>query len=646
MKLYETLEQQLKKEPNFVTDDGELKKWVVLNKAQNFDEELIGLLLDNADLKEKFFVKVKDILVFNQNIFSQFLEQKSYLKDSYTQYKNKVGLNIDGEYLKQRNDVALVWPFKDCILEGGQSREEQNREEIFFNEVLAQDEITHLLEPKVLTNSKRIDKDGEKPLKQFNRDEDGFIIDNLIIKGNNLLALHTLKEEFAGKVKLIYIDPPYNTGGDSFRYNDNFNHSAWLTFMKNRLVNAKSLLSDNGVILIQCDDNEQAYLKVLMDEIFGHENFQANLTTIVKTEGRRYGNVAKTHEYILLYSKNINDTEMFQMEIEGKTFSYEDEFGGFDLKELRNQNTQAFNSTNRPNLRYPFYVDLDNPDKNGLCKLSIKSNKGLTEVWPITINSNKSVWRWGKEKSGNETNKYLTARKGSDGVVRIYQKYRSSTTMPKTVWFETEFISNKGTKEIQSLFGNRAFSFPKAEALIKRIIEIATIESEIVLDYHLGSGTTAAVAHKMGRQYIGVEQMEYIEDVAVERLKKVIEGEQGGISKAVDWKGGGSFVYFELKKYNQTFIDKIEASKNTEELLDIWEQMKAKSFLNYNVDIQEQEKHLEEFKADSLKNQKQLLLKLLDLNQLYVNLSSLNDNDFACTDEEKAVTKDFYQIKD
>ena len=185
MKLYETLEQQLKKEPNFVTDNGELKKWVVLNKAQNFDEELIGLLLDNADLKEKFFVNVKGTLVFNQNLFVQFLEQKNYLNDSYTQYKNKVGLTIGGKYLKQRNEVALVWPFKDCILEGGQSREVDKREEIFFNEILAQDEITQLLEPKVLTNAKRIDKDGEKPLDQFNRNENGTITDNLIIKGNH-----------------------------------------------------------------------------------------------------------------------------------------------------------------------------------------------------------------------------------------------------------------------------------------------------------------------------------------------------------------------------------------------------------------------------------------------------------------------------
>ncbi|NLZ74078.1 MAG: site-specific DNA-methyltransferase [Bacteroidales bacterium] len=222
MKLLETLEKTLKKEPNFITDNGELKKWVIINKAQNYDEELIELLLSEKELKEKFFKKVKDITVFNQALFIQFLEQKNYLNDSYTQYKNKVGLTIDGKYLKQRNEVALVWPFKDCILEGGQSTEEQKRDEIFFNEVLAQDEITQLLEPKVLTNGKRIDKSGEKPLYEFNRSENGAITDNLIIKGNNLLALHTLKEEFAGKVKLIYIDPPYNTGNDSFKYNDTF----------------------------------------------------------------------------------------------------------------------------------------------------------------------------------------------------------------------------------------------------------------------------------------------------------------------------------------------------------------------------------------------------------------------------------------
>ena len=201
MKLYETLEKQLKKEPNFVTDNGELKKWVVINKAQNYDAELISLLLDDKELKAKFFLEIKGVLVFNQSLFVQFLEQKNYLNDSYTAYKNKVGLNIDGKYLKQRNEVALVWPFKDCVLEGGQSREEDKREEIFFNETLAQDEITQLLEPKVLTNAKLYNAKGEKPIDKFNRNKQGIITDNLIIKGNNLLALHFFKRRVCGTSK-------------------------------------------------------------------------------------------------------------------------------------------------------------------------------------------------------------------------------------------------------------------------------------------------------------------------------------------------------------------------------------------------------------------------------------------------------------
>jgi adenine-specific DNA-methyltransferase len=197
---------------------------------------------------------------------------------------------------------------------------------------------------------------------------------------------------------------------------------------------------------------------------------------------------------------------------------------------------------------------------------------------------------------------------------------------------------------VKSIFGEKSFAYPKSEYLINRIVELASNDTDIVLDFHLGSGTTAAVAHKMNRQYIGIEQMDYIETVSVERLKKVISGEQGGISKSVNWQGEGSFVYLELKKYNETFIEKIQESQDTETLLHIWEQMKTKSFLNYNIDIQEQETHIEEFKQDTLVNQKALLLKLLDLNQLYVNQSSLGEPEFECTEEEKKVTRDFYKM--
>jgi adenine-specific DNA-methyltransferase len=594
------------------------------------------------------------VTVFNQNLFVQFLEQKNYLNDSYTQYKNKVGLTIDGKYLKQRNEVALVWPFKDCILEGGQSREEDKREEIFFNEILAQDEITQLLEPKVLTNAKRIDKDGEHPFDGFTRDAElnrkrglpeDTITDNLIIKGNNLLALHTLKKEFAGKVKLIYIDPPYNTDSDSFKYNDSFNHSSWLTFIKNRLYAAKELLSKEGIIFIHIGDQELHYLKIVADEIFGRDRFIATIPR--KTRSGKSDvpwKLSQDFDWLLVYTKAApKTTQLFKRAIE-RRYHKSDDFPNDEwrLSDL----TKQTSIEERPNSNFTIV----NP-KNG-DEFPVNPNRS----WAVTIDTIEDYIKKGKIVFPGDYD-FL---KITVPAMRIFKSeeikkygddfdktYISSDFLNKAMneLLGTDTFNKVGTDEMVALFGNKKFDYPKNELLLQRIIEYSTNDDDIVLDFFLGSGTTAATAHKLNRQYIGIEQMGYIEDVSVERLKKVIEGEQGGISKSVNWQGGGSFVYFELKKYNQTFIEQIEAARDTNALLAIWEQMKAKSFLNYNVDIKKQEEHIDDFKALSLKEQKQHLCELLDKNQLYVNLSSLNDADFACTEEEKRLNRDFYKMK-
>ncbi|MDP2423631.1 MAG: site-specific DNA-methyltransferase [Bacteroidales bacterium] len=678
MKLYETLEKQLKKEPNFVTDNGELKKWVVINKAQNYDAELIGLLLDDKELKAKFFIEAKStsensagpVLVFNQALFIQFLEQKNYLNDSYTAYKNKVGLNIDGKYLKQRNEVALVWPYKDCILEGGQSREEDKREEIFFNETLAQDEITQLLEPKVLTNAKHYTAEGEKPLchsdpersegeeSLFNRNENGTITDNLIIKGNNLLALHSLKGEFAGKVKLIYIDPPYNTGSDAFKYNDSFNQSTWLTFMRNRLQAGKYLLNDNGFFCCHIDNNEGEYLKVLMDEVFGAENYINTFYIRVRYPDKTLKQDMDFHkeiESIHIYKKS-NNAKPILNEIEttiDKYIFYFEEIGKGKEIELGGKKVIVFSK-----------------DEIKIVQKE-SSDKGRKEIWAT-----------GSILDGNSSGRFfrdfLTGRYETDGLGVVYKVYgvgdetdgyryftgpqKSGATKGK--YFQgipnsqLESENNIRTVPINNFydlagsFGNcrseggvELRSGKKPEELLKIILSHFSQENDIVLDYHLGSGTTAAVAHKLKRQFIGLEQLDYGDNDSVKRLKNVIAGDATGISKDVNWKGGGSFVYLELKKYNQTFIEQIEEVQTTAALLKIWEDMKSKSFLNYNVDLQKQEEHIEEFKALPLAQQKQHLVELLDKNQLYVNLSSLNDQDFACSEHEKKITKDFYQIR-
>jgi len=661
MKLYETLEKQLKKEPNYVTDNGELKKWVVINKAQNYDAELIGLLLDDKELKVKFFLDIKGVLVFNQSLFVQFLEQKNYLNDSYTAYKNKVGLNIDGKYLKQRNEVALVWPFKDCVLEGGQSREEDKREEIFFNETLAQDEINQLLEPKVFTNTIRYTDKGEKPLGKFNRNEKGIITDNLIIKGNNLLALHSLKEEFAGQVKLIYIDPPYNTGSDAFKYNDSFNQSTWLTFMRNRLQAALTLLSDKGAIYVHIDHHQLGYLNVLLDEVFGKENkVQVIAIKTASPAGFKTVNPGPIDvtEYILFYTKNKSKFEFKKGYV---PVSY--------------------------NANYNLYLDKeDNVSKWKFTPLKEKvisdagfaseaeARKKYGDLWSSIIkvmiedfaykNASNVVSVRDPHKPTDKLKDLMTKSKNEEKVIE-YQR-EDGSTMYLYKGGALAFYSNKmqeldGKMEVTELLtdfwnhiswagianegGVKLKNGKKPEKLIKQIIELATNENDIVLDYHLGSGTTTAAAHKLKRQYIGLEQLNYGENDSVTRMKNVIAGDATGISKAVRWKGGGEFVYLELKKHNQNFVEQIESAKDKKAVLKIWEEMKAKSFLNYNVDLQKQEAHIEDFKALTLEEQKQHLVELLDKNQLYVNLSSLNDKDFSISAEEKKVTKDFYQLK-
>ena len=674
MKLYEELEKQLKNEPNFVSDNGELKKWVVINKAQNFDGELIALLLDNAELKEKFFVDVPSAdsstrtLVFNQDLFVQFLEQKNYLNDSYTQYKNKVGLTIGGKYLKQRNEVALVWPFKDCILEGGQSREEQKREEIFFNEILAQDEITQLLEPKALTNAKVFDASTgsaqAKPFSSFTRDAElnkkrglpeDTITDNLIIKGNNLLALHSLKKEFAGKVKLIYIDPPYNTGNDSFGYNDNFNHSTWLTFMKNRLEIARRMLRQDGFFCCHIDDHEGQYLKVLLDEIFGRENFLTIFNIRVRYPDKTLKqdmNFHKEVEHIHIYRRsrsakpNLNESVKT---LDKYIYHFKELNKGQEI-ELGGKKVIVFQ-----------------PDEFQINEME-PSNEGRKEIWASgSILDGNSSGRFFRD--------YLTGRYDTDGYGVLYkvygvgderEGYRYFTGPKKRGATKGRYYQGLPSKQeegevstspinnyydLAGSFGNcrteggvELRSGKKPEVLLKILIHHFSNKNDIVMDYHLGSGTTIAVAHKMDRKFLGIEQLDYGDNDSSIRLQNVINGDKTGISKDVTWQGGGSFTYLELKKYNQTFIEQIEEAKDTQALLAIWEQMKANSFLSYNVDIKKQEEHIEDFKALSLKEQKQHLCELLDKNQLYVNLSSLNDKDFECTDEEKQVTQDFYRM--
>ena len=244
MRFDERLINLLKRNSDFVDDTGELIRDRIKHYAWQFDHDLINLLLTDKEIESKFFEEVSGRWIFNNNTFVDYINDKNFLDNSYTRFRNKIGLNIDNKFLRERGEVALVFPYKDCVLEGGQTREEEKRPgEIRFNELLAQDEINRMLDPKVLTNWKRYTVDGEEDLTNIQRDEGGIIRENLLIKGNNLIALHCLKQQIRGKVKLIYIDPPYNPDSPSntFMYNNNFNHSSWLTFMKKPVGSSKRI---------------------------------------------------------------------------------------------------------------------------------------------------------------------------------------------------------------------------------------------------------------------------------------------------------------------------------------------------------------------------------------------------------------------
>jgi adenine-specific DNA-methyltransferase len=678
MKIYHTLETQLKKEPNFVSDDGDLRNWVIIDSARNYNEALLDLLLQEDTLKAQFFVEVKGNFVFKQDHFIQFLEQKNYLNDSYTQFKNKIGLTIDGKLLSQRNEVALVWPFKDCVLEGGQSREEDKREEIFFNEVLAQDEITQLYEPKVLTNAKRINKEGEQALEEFNRDENGTITDNLIIKGNNLLALHSLKEEFAGKVKLIYIDPPYNTGGvaNTFQYNNSFNHSSWLTFILNRIVVANQFLKDDGIICIAIDDEEYAHLKVLCDDFFGRINYLGTIVVQSNPRGRTINShFATCHEYCLCYAKKVEKAIVKNIalnELQENEFDKIDENGRYRYLPFRRSGGTS-TPEERPNSEFSLYYSKNSDriiavggernrknqlkyEPQDILSLDEKNNvishipsefnldNQIIEIMPIDIYGKRRVWRWSDRKAILEAAKnddFKVIENKGGFTVQLKDRIKEGRKS-KTIWTDSKYdASSNGTILLKNLFdGEKLFSYPKSLHTVKDTLLLFTDSKDIILDFFAGSGTTAHAVLDLNkedggsRKFIMIEQMDYVETVTSKRVQKVIQQNDDG-----------DFVYLELKKFNQSFIEQIEVAADTAALMVIWEQMKERSFLNYNVDIKKQDEHMEAFKALSLAEQKKHLCEILDKNQLYVNISSLEDTDFSCTEEEKKVTKAFYQTK-
>ncbi|WP_096019845.1 site-specific DNA-methyltransferase [Campylobacter lanienae] len=614
------------------------------------DERVLEFLLVKSsfknEYKERFFQTQYGAIIFKKDEFLNFLDLR-LLSHSYTSFSNKIGLGAsEKKFLKNSQNVVLNFPFKDCVLKGSQSKDDDKNTELFFNNILAKSEIDLLFAPKVLNKFELIGGgDLETTLK--NRP-------NLLIKGNNLIALHSLKEYFRhqseqNKVKLIYIDPPYNTGSDSFNYNDRFNHSTYLTFMKNRLEIARELLRDDGVIFVQCDDNEQAYLKVLMDEIFGRENFVSCLVWANKEGGGKSDSkyFRKKHEYILCFAKKKEMLIIYPQDVEDierYTLSdkHEAERGKYQLIKLDSGSLGWVKS-----LDYPIEL-------NGITFYA----GGSKEKWQDRQNGGASIkdwgWRWSKEKlEWGLKNDFIVTKQNNKGEWNIYTKQylncdNNGNLKPRTIQpmaLLERHSNTQSNKHMKELFDKVAFNYSKFEGLIMDILKFATQENDLVLDFFAGSGTTLAVAHKMKRRYIGIEQMEYIESITKERLKKVIEGEQGGISKAVSWSGGGNLIYCELASLNAKFIEKIENSSDENELNQIYENLQKIAFIDYRVDIKNDLKD-DEFSNLDFINKKRILKKCLDRNMDYIPYADIDDSEYKIDERAKKLNKIFYGEND
>ncbi|WP_120833155.1 site-specific DNA-methyltransferase [Helicobacter pylori] len=590
------------------------------------DEKLLIFMLEHEnadDYKNAFFKIIANTLVFNEKALLECLEIKE-LEKSFTRFKNKIGLYSQGGLIKSSELVVLNFPFKDNVLLGNAKDNSTKSKECFYHEILHKKEIDTLLNKKALC---RFEMHGEGDLESALKDKNT----NYLIKGNNLIALHSLKKKFAKQVKCIYIDPPYNTGNDSFNYNDNFNHSSWLVFMKNRLEAAREFLSDDGVIFVQCDDNEQAYLKVLMDEIFGRENFIACF--VWEKTSNSLSRIRIKTEYILCYEKTkfglIFNGDMAE---EGQDFPI--------LNEVNVKRTLQF----PPNsIYFKTFKGVIKPTKFNKMEL-IDDLKIVNKTNSNMVRIN-AKFKWTQDKLDDEVKEGTTfVIKSDEFSMRYIRKGDREVKASNVFNAECGVTTNiKATSEIKVLFANSntdLFSTPKPEALISRILEISTNENDLVLDFFAGSGTTCAVAHKMKRRYIGIEQMDYIETITKERLKKVIEGEQGGISKKCGFKGGGSFVYAELKEVNLEIKKQITNAKSKSECLKIFNALNER--ILKRADCKTGEIHSEEFHNLDLNEQKRKCCASLDSNEDYLNLGDIDEDAWEIDDSTKKYNEIFY----
>lgn len=631
MKFLDALKKVLSADKRFLGENQQVIKTKVSEAARSNDTKLLKALLKNDLLKESFFTKVDDIYVFDKNKFVWVLESKEFLPDSYTVYRNKVGLvGADYNLISPKHDISLVWPYKDCVLEGGQTKDDQKRNEIFYNEILAPDQVNRLLDPKVLSNAKRYTKDGVEENIEFKDD------DNLIIKGNNLLALSSLLERYEGRVKCIYIDPPYNTNNDTnntFKYNNNFNHSTWLTFMKNRLKIAKRLLiPGEGAIIIAIDKNEQAYLGVMLDELFS--NYEKHMITVVHNpRGVQGNNFSYTNEFLYFVipkgKKIIQDRKLDKDEI---SFSPLRNWGGESLR------------TDAKNCFYPILVKNDkiigfgDVVENDVHPKANEVVNDVTYIYPIDMGGVERKWRYARN-SIEGVKHLLRVFNRKDGIIDI--EIGKDFGQYKTVWMDKKYDANAyGKQWVNRLITNQSFSFPKSIYAVKEAIFsiVANDKKAIILDFFGGSGTSAEAVSMINRfddgdrKFIIIEQMDYITDITRDRI----------VNSTVFDNERTTIIYCELLEDSESLVTELEAATTSDAVKMVLNKAIDGGKVIPSVLPGDLRDSMDDFDSLSMDEQKNLVMELLNKNKLYVNLSDIDDEDYGVSEADKKFTRSFY----
>lgn len=623
--------------------DGALFKNNVVEAALKLDIDLIKLLLNDDKAREIFFSDIEGVMVFDKVKFQKFISNKQFLPDSYTAFENKIGLTANGEFLTNAKEVVLDFPYKDCVLEGGQTKEDQKRKEIFWNETLAPDDIDTLFEPKAFSNWKKYDKDGAHEVKDVSLE------DNLIIKGNNLNVLHSLKEVYRDKIKLIYIDPPYNTGGDAniFTYNNTFNHSTWLTFMKNRLEIAKELLTDDGFIAIAIDHYELGYLTVLADEIFERNNRLGIITVVHNAQGRNQEKFFGTsNEFMLVYANNKNLANFNNVALDEdkrKEFNLIDNKGKRYKEQtfIRFEDGPEKTQKRMEKFHYPIYVSKD------LKNISLEEKGDYDSVYPIMKGINKT-WKTKKESFIEKfKDGLIVIKKDQNNDLNILEKLYENQVI-KTHWVDQRYSARfHGTRLLRNIIGRKGVSFPKSIHTVIDTLKLMTNKDDIILDFHAGSGTTGHATISLNqedggnRKFILVEQLdEHIID-CVERNQKVLISDPISEQKEIN----SSFTYLELSKMNENAKNDILECKNINQLKNKFEDIYQKYQIRYNVNVEQFKDKLNDKNFLELKfeEQQQIFLNIIDTNQLYVSYTDMNDKDNCMSDSDINLTNLFYK---